>query len=92
MTKQHKADLQDLLDLVNRIEQHADQVYVRDTIGGTKYVTCLLTELPVEYALVHISKWLRDNINRKLEKSKIDLPNEEKAKAESSEPSPEGHS
>jgi DNA-binding HxlR family transcriptional regulator len=45
---------------LKRIEQHADQIYVRDVKDGV-VGTYRLTELTAEQLLVHVCRWIREH-------------------------------
>lgn len=48
-----------LTDVLDRIENHASQIYVKDKKKGVPGIYCL-TELPTEQALKHVLRWIRE--------------------------------
>lgn len=48
----------ELNDLLERIENHVDTIYVRETLRG-RTASYSLAELPAELALKHVFRWIR---------------------------------
>jgi hypothetical protein len=48
-----------LAEVLDRIEQHAGEIYARDIKDGVRG-SYLLTELSVEQALAHVCRWIRE--------------------------------
>lgn len=49
-----------LAEILNRIEQRANEIYVRDIIDG-KLGSYRLTELSADQVLYHVCRWIRDH-------------------------------
>ena len=53
-----------VIEFLDRVEQHADAIYVRERIGGEARNVSLL-ELPTHLAVQHVCRMLRTNLEKR---------------------------
>ena len=58
-------EYQEVNAFLDRIVDNCDSIYIRDTVNG-RVDTYLLSELPVEQALKHMARFVRQHLRNKI--------------------------